>query len=486
MGKQKARSGLKQDLRMKANRNILRLTYVVVGAFVCLIGYFGWFMQIDSEHVINNSYNARLDRFSDRIIRGDILSRDGQVLAHTSVDPDGQETRIYPSGRLFSHVVGYSSKGKTGLEALGNFYLLTSHVNLIEKTVNQLSDIKNLGDTVVTTLDVHLQQTASDALGGRKGAVIVMEPDTGKILAMISRPEFDPNTLLEDWDAMVEQDNGDANLLNRVTQGLYPPGSTFKILTALAYIREHPDTYHEYRFDCDGVFEYENYRIKCYHETAHGSQTMEEAFANSCNGAFANMGLEMDLDNLKSLCGQMLFNADLPVALPYNKSSYIMDGTADTWTILQTSIGQGSTQITPMHNCLIAAAIANGGTLMKPYLIDHVENAGGETIEKFLPSAYGNLMDAGEAGIMQQLLRDVVTHGTGSALRTDAYTVAGKTGSAEYETGKETHAWFVGFAPAENPQVAVSVIVEEGGSGGQAAAPVARSIFDAYFSSQGG
>lgn len=473
------------DARWKANRNILRLTYVVVAVFLCLIGYFSWFVQMDSEDVINNAYNARLDRFSDRIVRGDILSSDGQVLAHNRMDGEGKEVREYPFGRLFAHVVGYSSRGKTGLEALGNFYLLSSHVNLVEKTMNQLSDVKNLGDTVVTTLDVHLQQTASDALGGRKGAVVVMEPDTGKVLAMVSRPEFDPNTLAQDWDALVGDEAGEAKLLNRATQGLYPPGSTFKILMALAYIREHPQDYHEFRFDCDGVFEYGEYRIKCYHETAHGHQDLDQAFANSCNGAFAQMGLGLSLSGLKELCGQVLFGADLPLSLPYNKSSFVMEPGADDWTILQTSIGQGSTQMTPMHNLMVVAAIANGGTLMKPYLIDHVESVGGEMVKKFTPTAYGNLMEAGEAEKLAQLMRKVVTDGTGSAVRTDAYAVAGKTGSAEYETGKETHAWFVGFAPAEDPKVAVCAIVEEGGSGGQAAAPVARSVFDAYFSSRG-
>lgn len=466
----------------RANKSILMVTYVMVGLFVCMLGYFGYFMQFRSETVINNSYNARLDSFSDRIVRGEILSSDGRVLAQTNVAEDGTEVRNYPYDSLFAHVVGYSDHGKTGLEALANFYLLSSHVNLVERTMNELSDVKNVGDNVITTLDVDLQQVASDALGDRKGAVVVMEPDTGKILAMVSKPGYNPNTLGADWDSLISGDNTQAQLLNRASQGVYPPGSTFKIVTVLEYIREHPDTWRDFTFDCDGVFEYEDYTISCYHQNVHGHQTLEEAFANSCNGAFASLGLSLNLGSMRSLTDQLLFNAELPLSLAYSKSSFAMGTGASTWERLQTSIGQGSTQMTPIHNAMLTAAIANGGVLMKPYLIDRVESVAGEEVKKFLPVSYGPLMNSTEADSLSSLMRRVVTEGTGSGVRTDAYSVAGKTGSAEFETGKETHAWFTGFAPVEDPQLVVTVLVEEAGSGGQVAAPIARSIFDTYFS----
>lgn len=479
-----SKKGEKKDQNQKTNQNILGMTYLVVLIFAGILVYFAYFLQIESEQVINNSYNSRLDSFSDRVVRGEILANDGSILAQTLTAEDGTETRNYPYGRLFSHVVGYSSrtKGKTGIEALGNFYMLTSHVNLLEQTVNELSDKKNLGDYLYTTLDLELQQTAYDALGDRKGAVVVMKPDTGQILAMVSKPDYDPNTLENDWESLVSGDNDQAQLLNRATQGLYPPGSTFKIVTLLEYMRENPEHYREYTFDCDGHYEAGEYDIQCYHENAHGHQDLALGFANSCNGVFASLGQQLDLTGLKHTAQNLLFGKELPVPIPYSKSRYTMSEGADLWEILQTSIGQGNTQITPMHNALIMSAIANGGTLMTPYLMDHVENVGGETVKEFMPKAWGTLMSAEEAGALTEFLREVVTVGTGSAVRTDAYTVAGKTGSAEFETGKESHAWFVGFAPAENPQLVVSVLVEEGGSGGKAAAPIARSIFDVYFS----
>ena len=244
-----------------ANRSILFVTYLMAGLFVCMMGYFGYFLQSRSENVINNSYNSRLDRFADRIVRGELLSSDGRVLARTEEGEDGQERRVYTYGSLFAHVIGYSDHGKTGLEALANFYLLSSHMNLAEQTINELSGVKNKGDHVITTLNIELQETAAAALGDRRGAVLAMEPDTGKILALVSNPGYDPNTLAQDWDRLISEENKEAQLLNRGTQGLYPPGSTFKILTMLEYVREHPADWQEFTFDCDGAYETGEYTI---------------------------------------------------------------------------------------------------------------------------------------------------------------------------------------------------------------------------------
>lgn len=472
----------KADPNPKANRHILYISYGVAALFFALAVYFSYFLLVKSEDVINNSYNARLDSFADRVIRGELRSSDGRILAKTQVDEAGNETRVYPYDRLFAHVVGYSSKGKAGLESLANFYLLTSHINLAEQVIHELSSVKSQGDHVVTTLDVDLQKAAYDALGNRNGAVIVMEPDTGKILAMVSKPDFNPNQLDEEWEDLISPDNKSGQLLNRASQGLYPPGSTFKIVTALEYIRENPSGYRDYGFDCNGRYRNGDYTIKCYHETAHGNQDLVRSFANSCNGAFSSLGLLLDLNGLKNTAEQLLYNKELPVSIAYNQSSYSLADGADVWQILQTSIGQGQTQVTPLHNMMITAGIANGGTLMRPYLIDHVENAGGDVIKKFMPQSYGSLMTAGESDALTELMTAVVTEGTGSALRGASYTAAGKTGSAEFDSEKETHAWFTGFAPAKQPKVAVCVIVEEGGSGGQTAAPIARTLFDLYFS----
>mgnify|MGYP000951786621 CR=1 FL=1 len=258
-------------------------------------------------------------------------------------------------------------------------------------------------------------------------------------------------------------------------------GSQDLILTALEYIREHPDNYKDFHFDCNGVYHNGEYSIKCFHSEAHGSQDFVKAFANSCNGAFSSMGLELDLNRFAATAEELLYNRPLPFSgFPYKESSFNMKAGADIWEILQTSIGQGTTLITPLHSVLITSAVANGGTLMKPYLLDRVVSAGGEEVKKFLPEAYGSMMTADEAGKLTELMKAVTDVGTGSAVRTEDYTAAVKTGTAEFETGKETHAWFTGFAPAEAPKIAVTVLVEESGSGGKIAGPVARAMFDAY------
>lgn len=475
-----------EEVKKRADRTILALTYAVAALFFGMAGYFGWFLQFERETVIGNSYNARLDRFSDRILRGKILSRDKEVLAETKTASDGTEFRFYPYDYLFLHAVGYfAGAGKTGVESQANVYLLSSHVNLVEKMVHELRGQKNVGDNVVTTLDVTLQKAASDALGSYRGAVLVMEPKTGKLLAMVSQPNLNANQVDERWEELVSPENSKAQLLNRATQGLYPPGSTFKILTALEYIRENPETWESYRFSCDGVYESGDYRIQCYHGNAHGEQNLIQAFANSCNGAFAELGLLIDPTRFRALADQFLFNQPLPVSFSSKQSSFPLDAVAGDWEKLQTAIGQGKTQMTPFHNLLLVSAIANGGTLMKPYLLDRVENAGGQTMKKFSPAEACTLMTEQEAEALTHMLRQVVEIGTGSAVRTEAYSVAGKTGSAEFESGKETHAWFVGFAPAEQPEIAVCVLAEEAGSGGQVAAPIARAVMDAYFAEKG-
>lgn len=461
-------------------KGIVRVTYIFLGLFVCLIGYIVYFMVCKSEDTINNSYNKRLDSFADYVVRGDIKTSDGEVLAHTEVDNSGNETRVYPYDNVYAHVVGYASKGKTGLELQGNFYMLNSNDNIFVQTYNDITGQKSQGDNVVTTLDSTLQQVAYDALGSNNGAVVVMEPDTGKILAMVSKPDYNPNTLASDWDAIIS-DTTNSCLVNRATQGLYPPGSTFKILTALEYMREHPD-YANFTYDCDGTLLIDEYKIDCYNGNAHGSVDFATAFAKSCNGAFATMGTMLNAGSFNKLCSDMLFNVDLPVSFEHNKSSFSFNTGAGTFDTMQTAIGQGKTQITPLHNAIIASIIANDGVLMKPYLIDHIENCNGVTVKTFKQSEYGKIISDNEANELTTLMRGVVTEGTGQILSYGDYEAAGKTGTAQYDSSENDHSLFTGFAPASDPKIVVSVVVEGEGSDGTKGVAVAKAIFDAYFS----
>lgn len=430
--------------------------------------------------MINNPYNSRQESFADRVVRGSILSSDGTVLAETRVDPTGTETRYYPYGSMFSHVIGYSTRGKTGLESLGNFYLLTSNAFWGERITKEIREEKNIGDNLVTTLDLHLQQTAYDALGSHKGAVVVMEAETGKILAMVSKPDFDPNRINQDWDSLNDPKESESPLYNRASQGQYAPGSTFKIITLLEYMRENPN-YGDFTFHCDGSYEAGNYTISCYGKKAHRDEDLKKAFAKSCNTAFSSIGLSLSESRLRETCESLLFNKELPVELPYSKSSFSLTEGSTPAEKMMTAIGQGETLVSPLHMTMIAGSIANRGLLMKPYFIDRIETAAGDPVKTFQPTAWGTFMTAQEADILKEYMEAVVEEGTGSKLSDLSFPVMGKTGTAEYSSDKsKSHAWFVGFSDTEEADIAVCVLVEEAGSGNEYAVPIARKIFDAW------
>ena len=477
----------KNSGRYSANRPEIIVTGCFFGLlFAALIGYLGYFVATSEQEMVNNSYNSRQEILLSRNYRGAIYSRDGEVLAETQLDQDQNESRVYPYGRLFAHAVGYSTKGRTGVESLANYYLINTSTSLANKAANDIAGVKNPGDNVHTTLDVNLQQVADSQLNIYKGAIVVTEVSTGKILAMVSHPDFDPNEIAQIWDSLMEDEDSSV-LLNRVTQGQYPPGSTFKIVTALEYIRENPDTYNDYSYFCNGYFSSGTGRINCYHGTNHGQVGFESSFAKSCNSSFANIGVNLDQEAFEKTLDELLFNQPLPIAYPYSESkANVIEGVSMN-ELMQTSIGQGRTQISPIHLNMITSAIANGGVLMKPYVVDRIENDAGRVIKSFQPDAYGSLMSEEEANILKGLMESVVEEGTGRKLSGLSYTAAGKTGSAEYNDVKEdSHAWFTGFAPVEEPEICVTIIVEGAGSGGDYAVPIARRIFDAYFSGGAG
>ena len=475
--KNKKKTELKEP---KKNGNIMAFTYLFVFLFLGMMGYICYFAVTNEQELINNSYNARQGMLLAQNRRGSIYSNDGTVLAETTTDTDGTETRVYPYENLFAHAVGYSTNGKMGVEALGNYYLINSNEPISNKVSADVSGMKYAGDSVYTTLDVELQQVAYNARGVYKGAVIVTEPSTGKILAMVSKPDFNPNNIDTIWDELVA-DSDSSVLLNRVTQGMYPPGSTFKIVTALEYIRENPDSYSSYHYNCSGSYQSGEDKINCYHGTSHGAVDFKESFAKSCNSSFANIGLSLNTTSFGKTLKDLLFNSELPLKMTYSQSKVTVEENMANADMMQVSIGQGTTQISPMHLNMITCAIANDGKLMKPYIIDRVENSEGSVIKQFSTSAYGSLMTENEASALTDLMTEVVKTGTGKKLSGLSYTAAGKTGSAEYNTVKgDSHAWFTGFAPAENPQICVTIIVEGAGSGGDFAVPIAKRIFDAY------
>lgn len=474
----------KKKSKTKKSREVLALTYFFLIIFLGLIGYLVYFQVSYGDDMANSPYNRkRQNKLAEETVRGELLSIDGEVLAKTEVDDEGNETRIYPYGRTFAHVIGYSINGGSGLEAGCNIRLLKSHSSIFDRLGHLTDGTKNIGDNVVTTLDTKLQQAAYNALGDSKGAVVVMNPKTGAILAMVSKPDYDPNEIAGLWDYYTsEESRSDTSLLNRATQGLYPPGSTFKVLTALSYLREHDDRYNDYSYDCEGHIDIEGERINCYHNEIHGTVDLETSFAESCNSSFVNIGYHLNKNTLIDICRSFQFNSKLDVPISYQKSTVAISRATTTEQMMQTVIGQGETLVTPLHMAMLVSTIANDGVMMNPYFIDHVENDSGTVVKTYSPKKLDLVMTENEVKTMKQFMRSVVTNGTATSLNNEDFSVAGKTGSAEFGTTKgDSHSWFICFSPVEKPEIAISVIVEGAGAGSAYAVPVARKILESYY-----
>lgn len=471
--------------KAKVRKQVFVTGVLVCSLFAAMTVYFLVYTNRNSKKLFENDYNKREEALLEKNVRGKIYAASGEVLAETIQDQDGNDVRSYPYKNLFSHIVGYTYKGGSGVEQLQNYNLMHSDISLSDKASYDAAGERYPADDVYTTLDLALQQAASDALGDNRGAVIVTEVDTGNILCMVSKPDFDPNDIEAEWERLgADTDSG--TLVNRVTQGLYAPGSTFKIFDAIELMDEDMAAANAFSYNCigyDNNFTLEDGQpIHCYHWTAHGTVSLEKAFAKSCNCAFVNIGNSLNRDSFCTLLNNMMFGEALPYDLPSGTSSYTLTADTTKEDVTQLSIGQGSTLMTPMHLNMITAAIANGGTVHKDQIIASVKTGTGSTLSETKPEDYRTVMTAEVAAKMREMMRDVIAEGTATKLSSRPYNPCGKTGSAEIVTGESTsHAWFTGFAPEENPEIAITVIVEGAGTGGVSAVPVVRSVLDKYF-----
>ena len=471
------------DAGRNRNTELAILTWFFSFMFLTLAGYLVWFnVSGQRARIQNNIYNTKQDTASDRIIRGSILSEQGTILASTQIDYSGNEVRSYPYANIFAHTIGYASNGRSGLESVCSSILMNSHSSLMDQLKNAEDQQKVRGDSLIVTLDPSLQQAAYYALGSFNGAVIVMEPDSGRILAMVSKPDYDPNMISYIWDDLIS-DSSSSSLLNRAAQGLYPPGSTFKILTTLAYLRQNNSRYDDFSYDCTGILERSDVVITCYNNNIHGYETLKSAFANSCNTAFAAIGLQLDNTRFRKMCEEFLFNRELPLDIPCSQSSFSLKKDSSDGERMTTAIGQGDTLVTPLHMAMITSAVANSGMLMKPYLVSRVETSEGNLVQETNPEILAELMTVDEAEILSGFMCSTVKDGTAQALSWNSYSVAGKTGSAEYDANgiTGTHSWFTGFSNVDDPDIVVTVIAEDGGTGSATAVPIAQQIFDAYY-----
>lgn len=457
------------------NKEIKRIIAVLIGIcalFVSLVVYLTYFQVFEAETVKKNSYNKRLWIDEEKIQRGSIIDRNGKILAYSEKEGETYK-RVYNYGYLYSHIIGYSYReyGKSGLELEYNNSLL----NISESAT--LNELRNLvtpnteGNTLKLTIDHHLQEYSRNLLKGKKGAVVTMNPTTGEIYSMVSMPDFNSSALKENWSNIVEDEN--SPLLNRAISGLYQPGSTFKVLTAIAAI-ENGKT--DEKYQCTGSTIIDGYKLSDYDEKAHGNISLNDALVYSCNPFFGEMAVEIGKDKLGEVAERFLINKKIPFDLPVKVSSFPNKGNIGKTDIAAAGIGQGKVLVTPLNMVMIASGIANMGEVVKPILVKEIISPEGKIVDFNNTEVISKGTDVFTANELKNMMVEVVERGTGKNARIKNVSVAGKTGTAQNPSGKD-HAWFIGFAPSDEPKVAIAVILEEeGSSGGSAAAPIAQKI----------
>ncbi len=453
---------------------MIKIVFVLLA--LSLIAWMCKLMVADQEEISSNAYNPRLNDEEQTVVRGAILASNGEKLAYTEIQEDGSQLRVYPHGEAFAHVTGYIGHGKAGLEESANELLLKAP-DLLNTLKSWANEEAVMGSNVITTIDLDLQQFIYEQLDGYKGAVVITEPSTGKVKVLVSTPSYHPEEIIDNWDNIAA--NEDSPLYARATQGLYPPGSTFKILTALTMYRNLRD-YEEYTYECAGAFSIGDETLSCAKGNVHGYMELQDGFAYSCNGYFASVGVELGGDALKETAEYIHMGDSFAFDLPQSESSVVVSSDDSDGMIAQTAIGQGETQMTPFMLNMITSAISNEGILYTPYLVDQVTDAGGNQIEKNLPKLWGTLMKQDEAAYLEELMKSVTEYGTASDLWIESCEIYGKTGTAQVDGG-EDHSWFTGYTKVDGKvDLAVTILIENGGSD-KKAVPLAQEILYQYY-----
>lgn len=484
------------------NPPIRRLAWLIALLFAALLVAGSWIQVVDAQDLRERPGNRRtlLNEFGRE--RGQILV-DGEAVA-TSVPSEGRVPwrRTYPQGEQYAHVTGwfsliYGSGG--GLEGAQSSLLSGTDDSLFYRRLpDLLTGQEPAGATIETTIDPSAQRAASEALGDRRGAAIAIDPRSGAILAMVSHPTFDPSALSQEDVSRVEaawkELNADPErpLVNRTIGGnTYPPGSVFKLVTAAAALEDdllEPDSTvpapRTYTLPGTNTT-LRNFGGKACTQDESDEQSLSDALRVSCNTAFADLGAELGDERLRTAAEDFGFGEQIRVPMRVTTSTFPDDPT-EAQTALA-ALGQHDVRVTPLQVALISAAIANGGQAKEPHLVEQVLDQELDVISRAEAGDMGRAVSPETAEQLREMMVSVVESGTGRAAAIPGVRVAGKTGTAEFDDPDgRVHAWFTGFAPADDPQVAVAVVVEdvgrsasgETGTGGSVAAPIARSMME--------
>lgn len=485
------------------NVPIRRLLAVVLVLFALLVGFTSNWSVFDAAELEAKVENKRPLFEAQQIKRGRILTREGEVIANserTGDDENFQYVRSYPLGSLFGNPIGYSfiTQGTSGFERAENA-TLTGEENEFVSILDQIRGRRRQGSDIVTTLDASAQQLATDQLEatGRPGAVVALEPDTGAVRVMASTPGFDPNRVPEDLDQLNRADP--SVLTNRAIQSLYPPGSTFKVVTAAAALDSGaatPDTV----LSGASPQTFSGVELANAGGEQFGDIDMRMALTNSVNTYFAQLGEMVGPETLLDYMGRFGFGKDPEVQLPDEQKAasgiFVVDDKRggfkqvdEGFDIARVAIGQGGEEgevrasVTQMAE--VAAAVANGGELMKPTLVEKVIDPDGRVSDELDPEVQSEVMSEETAAALADMMTSVVAEGTAAGLSVPGATFAGKTGTAEIDIEQDiAQPWFIAFAPVEDPEVAIAVTTDPcaGCFGGEVAGPIATAVMSEILS----
>lgn len=483
------------------NRQIRWVGLAMLALFTALFAQLNYIQVVRAGAIDHNPKNSRLANKEFSADRGDIISADGVVLAHSAPANDTfKHQRQYPTGDLFAHTVGFFSftYGEDGAERQFDADLTGKNAPLqLPKSFGQLFVKQNKAQNVTLTLSNKLQQIAKQALGQRKGAVVAINPSNGALLALWSYPSFDPNPLANHDQQQVRQAwsadnaNPDKPFLPRGFRERYFPGSTFKVVTTSAVFDHAPDLASKsYPFLSSlPLPQTAGQSLRNFGNEVCGG-TLPNLLRVSCNTGFAQIGMDMGGDNLTAEAQAFGMMQAPPLDLPAAAASFFPTGgfKHDLPGLAKSAIGQQNVQATPLEMALIAAGIANGGVIMRPHVLASVADSQGRTVRTYQPKPWLTATSQQTASQVRDLMVGVVTSGTGTAAQIPGVTVAGKTGTAQTGTGT-VHTWFVCFAPANAPKVAVAVLVENQpgvneATGGVIAAPIAKTVLQAALAGQ--
>ena len=481
------------------NRELKRVSVFVLAMFVALFVAASVIQVIQAPALQADPRNSRTIIASYSAERGSILVDGTPIASSVPVDDRYKFLRTYAQPDLYSAVTGYYTlgQGSSQIEQSMNDYLSGTSDSQFLDYLNRLVTGQNpQGASVELTIDPVLQQAAYDALGSYQGAVVAIEPATGRILAMVSKPDYDPNTLavhdsqtvLDTYDTLLAAD-GDP-LINKTINDLNPPGSTFKIVTTAAALQnaglpvDHTEP-NLARLPLPGS---DSTVSNAGGGTCGGGDTVSiaTAFVLSCNIPMAELGIEMGESSLGDMAKAFGFGSELSV--PMDVSTSVYPRGLDDAQLALSAFGQGSDVATPLQIAMLSAAVANGGTIMKPNLVDEIRAPDLSVLQGFEAEEFATPMTSVTASTLSDLMVEAVDSGAATNARIDGVSVAGKTGTAENGEGDPYTLWFTGYAPADNPRVAVAVVVEDGGglgqsgTGNQVAAPIAQRVLEAVLS----